>query len=276
MVIRLFVFVLYLLVFFFGLSLGSFLNVVICRLDTKESILTSRSHCPLCGEILKWYELIPVLSFIIQKGRCRHCGEKISWQYPLVELSTGVLFFFIAFNNLNVDAYQIDVFSIIKTVYLMTMTALLIVVFVYDLKHYLIPDQIIYPAVLISFFFVFASWLVNSGQLSNILYTFLAAVLGSGFFLFLVLVSRGKWMGMGDVKLAVLMGLFLGWPQILLALFLSFLSGAIVGLGLIAGGRKKMKSQIPFGPFLVGATILTMLYGQFLIDWYEGLFLVFF
>ena len=217
-----------LFIFLFGLAVGSFLNVIICRLETKESIITGRSHCPKCGAVLKWLDLIPLISFLLQKGKCRYCKGKISLQYPIVELTTGLLFLLI-FNWLNI-----------------VIACFLIIIFVYDLKHYIIPDKIIFPAILLALIF---NW-------SNIL----SAVLASGFFLSLVLISKGKWMGLGDVKLAALMGLILGWPNICLALFLSFLSGAIIGLVLIALGKKTIKSQIPFGPFLSGATILIMLY----------------
>ena len=218
-------------IFLLGLAVGSFLNVVICRLENKEPIIFGRSHCPKCGAVLKWFDLIPLLSFLLQRGRCRYCHKKISFQYPMVEIFTGAIFLLI-FN------FQFSIFNLL-------IACFLIIIFVYDLKHYIIPDKVIFPAILLALVF---NW-------SNIL----SAVLASGFFLSLVLVSKGKWLGLGDVKLAALMGLILGWPNILLALFLSFLSGAIVGLGLIALGRKSIKSQIPFGPFLSGATVSIML-----------------
>jgi len=251
-----------LFIFILGLLIGSFLNVVICRLESKEPILFSRSRCPKCGALLKWPDLIPLLSFILTRGKCRYCHKKISLQYPLVELATGLLFLLI-FN-------QFSIFNFINLFYYLLITCLLLVIFVYDLKHYLIPDKIIYPAIIIC--------LLNLGaqlpfweSYSQIYNPLLSAIFASGFFLSLVLVSRGKWLGLGDVKLAVLMGLVLGWPNILLALFLAFMSGAIVGLSLIAAGKKTIKSQIPFGPFLAGATILVILYGQNIADWYRDL-----
>jgi prepilin signal peptidase PulO-like enzyme (type II secretory pathway) len=145
-----------------------------------------------------------------------------------------------------------------------------LVIFVYDLKHYIIPDKIVYPAILIALLFNLLNYelRITNYELLNIL---LAALVASGFFLFLVLISQGKWMGLGDVKLAFLMGLVLGWPNILLALFLAFICGAIIGLALIIIGKKNIKSQIPFGPFLAGTTIFTMIYGQYLTNWVENM-----
>ncbi|MBL7154899.1 MAG: prepilin peptidase [Candidatus Portnoybacteria bacterium] len=234
-------------IFLFGLSVGSFLNVVICRLKSKEPILLSRSHCPHCGTVLKWFDLIPLLSFLIQKGKCRYCGQKISPQYPLVELATG-LSFLIIFNQ----------FPIFNLFFYLIIISFLIVIFVYDLKHYLIPDKIVFPAIGLTFLYQFFE--------NSFLNSLLAALLAAGFFLSLVLISKGKWMGLGDVKLVGLMGLVLGWPNICLALFLAFLSGAIVGIGLIIAGKKGLKSQIPFGPFLSANTVVVLFYGSQLIE----------
>lgn len=240
---------LYSLTFILGLCIGSFLNVVICRLKTNKSILFNRSYCPKCRAVLKWYDLIPVLSFLIQKKKCRYCHKEISWQYLLVELATGLLF---------VLTFSFG-FSLFNSIYYFIIISFLIIIFVYDLKHYIIPDRIIFPAIVITLiYFLFFSF----DLLANYI---LAAFLAGGFFLSLVLVSRGKWMGLGDVKLAFLMGLIFGWPNILLALFLSFFSGSIIGLGLIIVGRKGLKSQIPFGPFLAGSTIIALFYGDWII-----------
>ena len=248
-------------IFIFGLAVGSFLNVIICRLETNEPILISRSHCPKCRAVLKWFNLIPVLSFTFQKGRCRCCGERISWQYPLVEIGTGLLFLLI-FNFQFSPFYftqgkifnEFSIFKFFNIFYYLFIVSFLVIIFVYDLKHYLIPDKIIYPAILVSgIWLVFNEVLpeVPSGVLplgrDNGLALrggLLAALIAGGFFIFLVLISKGRWMGLGDVKLGILMGLVLGWPNVLSSLFLAFLSGAIVGLGLIIVQKKTMKSQI--------------------------------
>ncbi len=170
----------------------------------------------------------------------------------------------------------------ITSFYYLVIISFLVVIFVYDLKHYLIPDKIVYPAIGITllyqlaFAFDFASLRSGSNLYSELVegYKFftpylLSAVLSAGFFFALVVVSKGKWMGLGDVKLAGLIGLVLGWPNILLALFLAFLSGAIIGLLLVILGKKGLKSQIPFGPFLAEATILVILFGQYLTGWWS-------
>ena len=258
-------------VFVFGLIIGSFLNCAIYRLEQGESFLKGRSFCPYCKHILSWQDLIPVFSFIFLKGKCRYCGKKISLQYPLVELTTAFLFILVltlkyigpTYGNLPVAGYWLLI------------TCFLIVIFVYDLKHYIIPDKVIYPAVLVS-----SIWYLVSGIFLNvytkyeILNTIYSAVGAAAFFLAIVLVSRGKWMGAGDIKLAFLMGLILGFPNILVALLLSFFIGAIIGIGLITTGKKKLKSKIPFGPFLVTGTIIAMFFGKELVNWYLNFFLI--
>lgn len=268
-----FLILIYLFTFFLGLIVGSFLNCVIYRLQTKESFLKGRSFCPNCKKILSWQDLIPLLSFIILRGRCRHCSQKISWQYPLVELATGILFVLVlnyTFPNLLIASYWLLV------------ACFLIIIFVYDLKHYIIPDRIVYPAIAIAFLYrlfsslefvnwnLFGIWNLEFGILRPIL----SAILAASFFLFIVLISRGKWMGVGDIKLAFFMGLILSWPGVSVALFLAFFSGAIIGTGLIISGKKGLKSEVPFGPFLVSGTLLTMFFGEEIISWYFALILL--
>jgi len=256
----------FLVIFIFGLIIGSFLNCIIYRLETRGSFLRGRSYCPYCKHFLNWQDLIPVLSFLILKGKCRYCQQKISLQYPLVELTTGFLFFLV---------FYYTKYNIPYTIYALIITCFLIIIFVYDLKHYIIPDRIIYPAI-----FVSGIWYVVYGLIFNrfltyeILNTIYAAFGTALFFLFIVLISRGRWMGVGDVKLAFLLGLILGWPYILVALFLAFFIGAIIGAGLIISGKKRLSSEVPFGPFLVAGTFLAMFLGEELFNWYLTLFLL--
>jgi len=244
---------LFFIVLLFGLTAGSFLNCVVYRLENNQSFLTGRSFCPKCKHVLAWYDLMPVLSFLLLGGKCRHCQKKISFQYPLVEIAVALLFLAIFYYRLPVFSYFLSLF--------------LIVIFIYDLKHYLILDKVIYPAIGLTLIYdllrfdLFTNW--------NLL---ISAIGASGFFLLIVLASRGKWMGVGDIKLAFLMGLILGWPNILVALFFAFLSGATIGVGLVLARRKSFKSEVPFGPFLVSGTLAAMFYGQGLINWYLSLF----
>lgn len=279
------------LLFIFGLVVGSFLNSVIYRLDTGESLIKIRSHCPYCKKTLSFIELIPLVSFILQKGKCKNCRRKISWQYPLVELVTGALFVlvfnFSAQGGLTLG-WQFS--NILSIVFWFFVVSCLVIIFVYDLKHYIIPDEIIYPAIVVSIFYRLFE-ILNFGHLDlfrigsatpslpdfgfRILERFgsyfIAVVIAGGFFLLIILISRGKWMGVGDVKLAVFMGLVLGWPKILVALFLAFLVGAFVSIALIILKKKTLKSEIPFGPFLAASTIITIFLGNVLLDWYLNL-----
>ena len=246
-------------IFLFGLIVGSFLNCVIFRLEKGKSFLKGRSYCPHCKHQLTWRDLIPVLSFVILRRRCRYCKKLISWQYPIVELATGILFVLIINTQLSAINYQL---SIISYIYYLLIVSFLIIIFIYDLKHFIIPDKVLYPAITISFLY-----LIINNQLSIINYS-LVALGVSSFFLFIYLFSKGKCLGFGDVKLAILLGLFLGWPRIVLALFLSFVIGGIIGLGLIISSKKKLKSEVPFAPFLIFGALTALFWGEQIIAWY--------
>jgi prepilin signal peptidase PulO-like enzyme (type II secretory pathway) len=255
----------------FGLIVGSFLNCVIYRLETGESFLKGRSHCPHCKHVLGWKDLIPILSFIILKGKCRYCGKKISFQYPIVELATGILAF-LFFKPLILNP---TISNLQSAIYNFLISCFLIVIFFFDLKHYIIPDKVIYPAIFVSgiWYFVFGIFL-NFYPKSEIRYTLYSAIGASLFFLFIYLISKGKWLGFGDVKLAILMGIFLGFPKILVALFFSFFIGAIIGIGLILTKKKTLKSEVPFAPFLVLGTFIALFFGEKIISWYLNFFLL--
>ncbi len=243
-------------IFLLGLAIGSFLNVVIYRLEKGESFAKGRSYCPHCRHQLSWLDLVPVASFLFLGGKCRYCKANISWQYPMVELATGLVFLLI-FNFIN----NASIFNVINFVFLLYIASVFIIIFVYDLKFYLIPDSVLFPAIIITFI-----WrLFAITALPNYL---LAALIAAGFFLFIFLISKGKWMGFGDVKLAILLGLLLGFPNILAGLFLSFLFGAIIGTGLIFLKKKGMKSEMPFAPFLILGTFVALLWGNQIIAWY--------
>ncbi|MFA5029198.1 MAG: prepilin peptidase [Patescibacteria group bacterium] len=257
----------YFLIFVFGLVIGSFLNVVIFRLRSGEKIVNSRSHCRSCKKQLTFKDLIPLVSFVWQKGRCRYCGAKISWQYPLVELVTGLLFVAATFNIIgNLGAgmlfYNSDIFfNWLKS---LVFISFLVVIFVYDLKWLLILDKITLPAGILALafnLFLGISW-------KSLL---LGVVVGLGFFLIQFLVSRGRWIGGGDLRLAVVMGLMLGWPKILVALFFAYIIGALIALILMAWGKRGLKSQVPFGTFLSLGTLVAIFWGEEIIKWYLSL-----
>ncbi len=257
----------FLFIFIFGLFIGSFLNCVIYRLEERKSFLKGRSFCPHCKHNLSWRDLIPILSFLILKRKCRYCQKKISWQYPLVEIATGLLFLLI-FNFFAQGGPASGWQFLFSIFYFLTTACFLIIIFVYDLKHFIIPDKVIFPAIGITLLYVLT---LNSQP--SILNSLMAAFGAAIFFLIIFLVSRGKWLGFGDVKLAFFMGLFLSFPNILVALFFAFLIGAIIGVELILMRRKTLKSEVPFGPFLVIGTFVAMFLGETLINWYFQLLL---
>jgi prepilin signal peptidase PulO-like enzyme (type II secretory pathway) len=219
-------------------------------LEQKKS-LSGRSFCPHCKHALNWKDLIPVFSFIFLKGKCRYCKAKISVQYPIVELATGAIFLII--------------FKLLNAGFLFYIASVLIIIFVYDLKHYLIPDKVLLPAILITLIY-------RLTDIPHFFNYFLAALVASGFFFSLFFFSQGKWMGFGDVKLAILMGLFLGFKNVLAALFLAFFLGAIIGVIAMALQKKKLKSEIPFAPFLITGTFLALIFGEKMVNWYINFF----
>jgi leader peptidase (prepilin peptidase) / N-methyltransferase len=272
------------IVFVFGLVIGSFLNAVIYRLEVSDSAFRGRSYCPHCRHILSWQDLIPVLSFLLLRGECRYCKEKISLQYPVVEVFTAFIFlqifnvqFFISNEFLNAQIFG--------TLYFFAIASLLIVLFVYDLKHYILPDKIVFPAISIAVVYQLSIWIISHWDLIRnlkleishfgILFNPLLAALGAALFFFAIFaLSRGRAMGFGDVKLALLMGLFLGWPNIAVALFAAFVLGAAVGVVLMLLKKKGMKSEIPFGPFLITGTFVALFWGKVIVDWYLDLVVV--
>ncbi len=244
-----------LVVFAFGLCVGSFLNVVVYRLNHNLSPFQGRSFCPKCRKKIFWYDNLPLFSFLLLRGKCRFCRSPISRQYPLVELATGILFLWIVNRTLHLTRFD---FSWIETGYLLFITSVLVAVFASDLRYQTIPNEIIYPTVLISLLYVICQ--KPAAILSGI---------GAGlFFLGLVLVTRGKGMGLGDVRLAVLMGLILGFPKIIVALIVAFLTGALVGVILILVGKKRFGEHIPFGPFLTVSTWISLFWGQMIWQFY--------
>lgn len=234
-----------------GLLVGSFLNCLAYRLPRQEKILWARSHCPKCLKVLNWLELIPVVSFILQKARCHTCQQKISWQYPVAEILTSLSFLLAFWHSPNIYYLIFNIFIV----------SILILIFLIDLNNGIILDSIIWSSVIIIFI---CQWLFGLPLFSFLL----AAAIGGGFFGLQYLISRGRWIGSGDIGLGVLMGVILGWPKILFALILAYISGAIIGLVLMTLKKKNWQSALPFGVFLTPATFVTMLWGQAVVDWY--------
>lgn len=272
------------IIFILGLITGSFLNVVVYRSASGRPISKGRSECPKCGKTLRWFELIPVLSFVFQKGKCRRCKEKISWQYPAVELLTAGVFIFIwqFYLKSKIPSFQNKAIFFIFAALLLCLSADMIAIFVYDLIHLEVPMSFLIWGILLSIFTVLvrdAGWILSDGNIwqqgivkvllqSALFSGILGAAAAGGFFLFLVLISKEKWMGQGDIYIGAIAGMMIGWPFILEALIIAFVSGALIGIILMLFKGKKFSAKIAFGPFLVFSCFVVLLFGQQIFNWY--------
>lgn len=261
-------------VFLFGAVIGSFLNVMILRNHIGKS-LGGRSVCPHCHHQLATVDLIPIISYILLAGKCRYCGHKLSVQYPLVELTTGILFTLIFLSSQTVFGCQTLTYECLTPVSLSALVlgffiiSVLIVITVTDLRWGIIPDKIILPASLVVFSLKSFQFLISTSQVSQDFIFDLIAAAGIGLFFFLLIFgTRGKGMGGGDLKLSIFIGLALGFPMAILAIFLGFLTGAIGAVMLILLGKKSVKQTVPFGPFLALGTYLALVFGNQILDLY--------
>lgn len=249
-----------------GLVYGSFLNVVIYRLEHGGSVVWGRSRCPHCSHALEWQDLVPIVSFLVLRGRCRFCSSPISIQYPLVEGAMAFIAILVA--------QQIEGFSLLSPVAIALFFALfllfgiLFAIFIFDLKYFIIPDSLLIAGIIPAVAFPLL-------QESFSVFPHLISGLGASLFFWTIWkVSQGKWMGFGDVKLVFLLGLLLGWPLVAVSLFLSFFSGAVVGVSLMVLGKKSLASEVPFAPFLIGSAFASFFWGKYLLDWYLALVLI--
>ncbi len=258
----------YILVFIFGAIIGSFLNVMILRYGTGESVVYCGSRCFSCGKKLSWSELIPLFSFLFQKGRCRECRSKISRQYPIVEAITGIIFTLIFWRfNFQLD-FQAGFYQLFTLIFWMLIFSLLIIISVYDFRHQIIPNKVVYLLI----FSAFARWLIIER-------TFADFFGGMSLFIFfgaLWFVSKGRWMGFGDAKLALAGGWLLGLWKGVISVFFSFWLGALTGIILLLFSSKKLtlKSRIPFGPFLSLGILIAFLFGEEILKFYLSLTLI--
>lgn len=274
------------LLFLFGACVGSYLNVVAVRYSPEEGFRrsnTGRSHCPYCRHALSWYELIPILSFLIQGGRCRRCHEKLSFQYPAVEVAAGLAAASVPFTlGWGVPAF---VWTLAFFIF--------IVVFLIDLRLHIIPDVLsgaiaLLGVVLVAYRFFSGAYGAGLGIegtfIGNYALIFwfwgenvlinhaLGALFGLLFFWLIYFLTGGKAMGFGDVKLAGAVGMLLGWPDGALALVFAFILGAILGLALIGARRRAMKDMVPFGPFIVLGVAVVFFFGYDIVNGYFELF----
>lgn len=242
----------------FGLIIGSFLNVVIYRMPRGESVAYPGSHCPTCGHMLRAWELIPILSYLILGGRCAKCREKISIRYPLFELTNGLLYFFAARQDTSGSFLQLGVNLVFLSV--------LLVLAGIDWDTYRLPDIFTLPLLGIGLVSGFLLPGDPSGWVS------LGSALGVGGFFWLIALVYPKGMGLGDVKLIAALGAFLGFPKVLLALFIASLVGSVIGGSMLLLKQKGFREQIPFGPYLVLGAWIAFFWGDAMVTYYLSTF----
>lgn len=243
-------------IFIFGLLIGSFLNVVIIRMNTGRTIVRGRSKCDRCSRELKWYELIPVFSFLTLGGKCRTCKTPISFQHPIVELVTAIIFS--TLYALIVLPNFFSPYAWLSFVGALCAASFLIVIFAYDLRHKIIPDEAMYPLLLLSIIAALWRHVVDGVSIQHALVYGIAVAVP--LFLFWGL-SKGRLMGFGDVKLALSFGWLVGASVAAAAIVIAFLMGGIVGLFLLALSKKyKLKSEIPFAPFMIAGLFIAVVF----------------
>lgn len=268
-----------------GLCLGSFVNALVWRIreqagegqrskakNQKYSILSGRSMCTECQHPLAWYDLIPVISWLTLAGKCRYCKKPINVQYPIVELITAILFVAsYVFWPTSLNGPLATLNFVFWLVYITGFIALTI----YDLKWMILPNRITYPLLGLAVTQLVLNAMLNNGGWIIVWQSLLGVACLGGLFYLLYQISNGKWIGGGDVKLGYLLGLMAGGPtNSVLILFLSSVIGTVVALPLLLTGKYSKTSKLPFGPFLITATVIVVLFGSHIIGWYKQLLLI--
>lgn len=281
----------YLITFLFvaGLCMGSFLLATVWRLHAQEdgkkvrkavrdqlkqdkntlSIAKGRSICEYCGHRLQLADLVPLVSWVLLRGRCRYCKHELSWQYPFAELLTGVLFV-VSYLEWPLELHMRG--SILLFLWLLYLSGL-IALAVYDIRWFILPNAILYPMIVGVIVHRAVDALLFLESASPIREAVLGLLVGGGFFYLLFTISKGVWIGGGDVKLGFFFGILLGPILAFVTIFLASMAASVVTLAMIAAGRMKRKQQLPFGPYLIAATIIVVLYGDTLVNWYSRQFL---
>ncbi|MDD2758438.1 MAG: prepilin peptidase [Patescibacteria group bacterium] len=252
--------IIYAIVFLFGTAIGSFINCLVWREHNNMRVADGRSRCVHCGRQLRWYENIPIFSYLFLAGKCHTCHKKIPGYYLLTEFFTGVLFLFVFW----LDLYYFH-FSWRHLIGDLILLAFLVTIFVGDVLYRVIWPEVVWLGLVAgaayNFFSHGASWRSMV----------LGFVIGGGFFLAQHLLSQGRWVGGGDVRLGAMMGVWLGWPVILVAIFAAYILGAIVAVPLLIFKKKNWSTAVPFGPFLAIATFWALNHGERVVNWYVGL-----
>lgn len=268
--------ILILIVFLWGLAVGSFINVCIYRLPRKKSIVFPPSFCPHCQKSIAWYDNIPILSFLLLKGKCRYCHAPISFHYPSVELLMGILFVAV---HLYVVSCQL---KLIVIPFFWYFVASLVALSLIDWQHLIIPDQITYPLIILGIilavlnpghFHIFQSTRIATfNRLAALKYSLLGLVVGGSSLWLIGILGKALFkkesMGWGDVKLMAAVGIWQGWQMVLLAIFLGALVASLVGIALIIAKKARWQSKIPFGPYLALGSLFTLFFGREILLWY--------
>ncbi|MCK5600244.1 prepilin peptidase [Candidatus Pacearchaeota archaeon] len=248
----------YVIALLIGLGFGSFASVVIHRLHSKEGgIFWGRSKCPRCQHTLNAIDLIPVFGFIINKFKCRYCSKRISYRYPVLELTMGSAF--------AITTFMIGLGNPLLLAYFLLLTFVFVTISFYDIFFQEIPDELSIPTILLS---GIVGYFAHLHSLSSLGIGFTIPVL---FFGILFFGSQGRWLGGGDLRVGAIMGFVLGWPNILVGMFLGYLLGSIYSAFGLISGKLSRKSPIPFGPFLFGGTYIAIFWGNHIVNWYLGL-----
>lgn len=252
--------------FIFGLIVGSGINAFEFRFHDPKSFAKGRSICPHCKHVLSALDLIPVVSFLGLRGKCRYCKEKISWHYPVIELITAVSFTcFALFSQLITREPAFGPLFFVGLLLGFASITILVFLLLFDARHQILPNTAV---AILAVLGTVSSYVVFHKSLESLA---IGAVIGFGFFGLMYLLSQGKWIGFGDVKLGLALGLLLGSPNIVLCLFLAYIVGALYAGYVLITHKKAMKDKIAFGPFLVLAAIVALVVGQTVINWYIGL-----
>ncbi len=249
------------IVFLFAAFIGSFINVCIYRIPREESIVFPGSHCPHCQKDIASYDLVPLVSWLWLRGKCRYCGAPISIRYPSVELLTGILVTMVYLK-----------FSLSYSFFFGSYLVLLLIIMTFiDLDYQMIPDGLNVLVATGGVAHYLFMWFINGTPSTSILQIGLGVLLGGGLFLLIAIVSNGG-MGGGDIKLMAALGLWFEWKSMLLLMFLSFTIGGILSIILLLTGKATRKQMVPFGPFIAIGAIVTLLFGEVLFFWYSTTF----
>ncbi len=288
------------LFFLIGLAIGSFLNVVSFRYFPEQSFFCNikkcngRSKCMTCDQTLRWYELIPVVSFFAQIGRCRRCKSKISWQYPLVELAGGFIFllpfYFKTIPELSTLFILNPTFFWIFSVIWIAIFLVFLLIWIIDYKFYIIPDELNILAGILGIILIAENYFYKNfsqfgegsfiGSFSMLfgfrqdiwLNHFIGALVGFLVIGLIIFITKGRGMGIGDLKFIVALGLIFGWPDIIFLMIFAFITGSIFGIYLLIKRIKGFKDSVPFGPFLIIGALILMFFGQNILGQYFEVF----